>query len=162
MITKRLQDMIQYVTSYKYNIEHEIYYKQIMQFAETIVNYYPCYTDWLNNKFFYGLKSDTMRRGYVFAVDNNVLSGIALLKKDAQEKKICCLFVKPEYRKQGIATNLIRQSISLLQIDRPLITISEQNLSLFLPLFRNFGFEITEIKHGIYKKGIKEYYFNSK
>ena len=154
--------MIKYVTSYKYNAEHEIYYKQIIPLAETIVNYYPCYTDWLNNKFFAGLKSSQMQRGYVFALDNNMLSGMALLKKDTEEKKICCLFVKPEYRKQGIATNLIKQSIILLQTNKPLITISEQNLSMFLPLFRNFGFEITETKNGIYKKGVKEYYFNSK
>ena len=154
--------MIKYVTSYKYNTEHEIYYKQIVPLAETIVNYYPCYTDWLNNKFFYGLKSGQMHRGYVFATDNKVLTGMALLKKDAKEKKICCLFVKPEYRNQGIATNLVKQSIILLQTDMPLVTISEQNLSMFLPLFKNFGFKITETKCGIYKQGVKEYYFNSK
>ncbi len=154
--------MIQYVTSYEYNVKHDVYYKQIMSFAEIIASNYPDYTNWLNNKFFYELKSGQMQRGYVFALDNKVLSGMALLKKDTSEKKICCLFVKPEYRKQGIATNLIKQSIILLQTNKPLVTISEPNLAMFLPLFKNFGFRITEIKNGIYKQGIKEYYFNSK
>jgi len=153
--------MIQYITGDNYNPEHKTYYEQIIPLTNTIKVSYPGYLDWLNNKFFYELKSNQKQRGYVFALDRGLLVGLALLKNYCMEKKLCCLFVKKGYRNHGIAKNLIKHSFDILKTKKPLVTISEQNIDMFLHLFQQFGFEITETRQDMYLKGIKEYYFNS-
>jgi len=168
--------MITYKQSQIYNLDHSSYYSQVPWLTEEIGKTYAGHNKWLEEKFFSGLLDGSHTRGYSFAVDPyslewskvnkslpdfcGTLVGCSLLKKDTDEKKICCLFVNNNYRKQGIASHLIRDSFEILDTDKPLMTVAENNLSQLEPLIKKFGFELTSVKESVYKQGVKEYYYN--
>lgn len=166
--------MIEYKVSDGYVEQHEGLYRQLSFLTNEISNSYPGHYEWLITTFQNGLMVG--ERGAVLAYDNTRpqhikdvpisaqntfwLSGCSLVKNTKEEKKICCLFVDPSYRHQGIASNLIQQSFGLLKTDKPLMTVAENNLPQLLPLIKRFGFELTSVKDSVYKPGVKEYYYN--
>jgi len=166
--------MISYKASTKYETNHEGFYGQVAWLTRDILNSYEGHYEWLQNKYFPGLLQGT--RGYSFAIDTNskyyvktrrlgsmpvyVLAGCSLLKNEPDEKKLCCLFVDPQYRGQKIASTLIENSFELLETNKPVMTVSEQNLSQLQKLIDRYGFELTSVKESIYKPGVKEYYYN--
>ena len=165
---------MKYKLSDHYSIEDKNYYNQLFSLTKTISDSYPGHFTWLNTKFIPGLYIG--HRAYSFAIDNNIqtsiqllnnkefpiysLIGCSLLKNTPIEKKICCLFIDKNYRRQGIASKLIQDSFEILQTTKPLITVSEQNLDQLKPLLKKFNFELTSVKDSVYLKGIKEYYYN--
>ena len=111
---------IKYVLSNIYNPNHEPFYGQVAWLTRDILNSYDEYWNWLQNKFFPGLKEG--KRGYSFAVNYDskqvittkkgiipvyTLAGCALLKDEPDEKMLCCLFVDSNYRGQKIASKLV-------------------------------------------------------
>ncbi len=168
--------MIQYRNSKIYNINDVGLYAQLNKLTETIGDSYPAHFTWLTNKFLKGLQ-ETDTRAYSLAIDSSKfidfscdgsfntthvypLSGCSLLKNTPEEKKLCCLFVSPAYRKLGIASKLIENSFELLNTTKPLMTVSEQNLGQLQKLIDRYGFELTSVKESVYKRGVKEYYYN--
>ena len=167
--------MITYKHSQWYNIDHAGYYPQVAWLTYEIGQTYRGHKKWLDEKFFPGLM-DSYTRGYAFAIDpcsqewarvnkslptfDGTLVGCSLLKNEPEEKKICCLYVNNQYRKQGIASQLIKDSFELLDTDKPLMTVAENNLEQLTPLIKKFGFELTSVKESVYKQGVKEYYYN--
>ena len=164
---------IKYTLSSIYNLNHEPLYAQVAWLTRDILDSYDGHWDWLQYKFFPGLKEG--KRGYSFAVDYDstqvittkkdiipahTLAGCALLKDEPEEKKLCCLFVDPNYRGQKIASKLIENSFELLNTTKPLMTVSQQNLGMLQKLIDRYGFELTSVKESVYKPGIKEYYYN--
>lgn len=170
--------MIQYKNSMEYNISDERFYIQVRDLTKTIANSYAEHFNWLDNKFFKALREkNNNTRGYSFAVDyanfidfpygslfdtvgTYKLAGCVLLKNEPEEKKLCCLFVDPNYRGQKIASKLIENSFELLNTTKPLMTVSQQNLGMLQKLIDRYGFELTSVKESIYKPGVKEYYYN--
>ena len=167
--------MLQYINGTTYNFKDLQYYIQVPKLTEEIGKTYPGHQKWLDTTFTEGLWNGT--RGYSFAVDfgNKILfpygdcfdrvstyklSGCSLLKNTPEEKKICCLFIDPFYRKKGIASQLIRNSFEILGTDKPLITVAENNLQMLEPILKKFQFELTSVKDSVYRKGVKEYYYN--
>lgn len=167
--------MISYLQDTKYNFSHMQYYIQLPVLTQEISKSYPGHIKWLNETFTNGLWNGT--RGYSFAVDYGTkilfpygdcfdrvstykLSGCSLLKNTPEEKKICCLFIDPYYRKKGIASQLIRDSFEILGTEKPLITVSENNLAMLDPIIKKFNFELTSVQDSVYRKGVKEYYYN--
>ena len=66
--------------------------KEIVELTRPVRKTYPEYGKWLEEKFFPGLKDGS--RIIIAAKDETGrLAGTILLKKTAEEKKICCLFV---------------------------------------------------------------------
>ncbi len=164
---------ISYLLSNTYNIDHKPFYGQVAWLTRDILKSYDSHWEWLQDKFFPNLKNGT--RGYSFAVDYDntqsittkrgiipvhTLAGCALLKNEPEEKKLCCLFVDPNYRGQKIASKLIEDSFELLNTNKPLMTVSQQNLGMLQKLIDRYGFELTSVKESVYKPGIKEYYYN--
>lgn len=166
--------MISYKLSNTFNINHYDFYAQVPHLTRSIVDSYNGHFEWLEKKFFPNLKYGT--RGYSFAIDYDneavintgisglklapYLSGCALLKNEPEEKKLCCLFVDPNYRGQKIASKLIEDSFELLNTNKPLMTVSQQNLGMLQKLIDRYGFELTSIKESVYKPGVKEYFYN--
>ena len=152
--------MINYLLSDVYNLDHEHYYMQLPMLTATIADSYAQHFMWLEKTFIPGLRHGN--RGYVFAEDkyNIHLAGCSLLKNGPDEKKLCCLFVDPAYRKQGIASKLIENTFQVLGTDKPVMTVSEQNLAQLMPLIKRYGFVLTNVRTGAYKSGVKEYYYN--
>lgn len=168
--------MIAYKKSFRYDLNDFGFYQQIPVLTKTIADSYPAHIEWIDKKFLPHLHDST--RGYSFAIDyastiqvdnrlhpgmklvSNRLAGCSLLKNVRDEKKICCLFVDPNYRHQGIASRLIQDSFEILCTEKPLMTVSEPNLPQLQKLIDRFGFELTSVKDSVYLPGIKEYYYN--
>ena len=69
--------------------------KEIVELTRPVRKTYPEYSKWLEEKFFPGLKDGS--RIIIAAKDETGrLAGTILLKKTAEEKKICCLFVRQD------------------------------------------------------------------
>lgn len=167
---------IQYRSSDTYNINDSGLIVQLPTLTKTIGDSYPGHFKWLDDTFIKGLQQGK-ERGYSFAVDYDnfidfpygslfdsigvyKLSGCALLKNTPEEKKLCCLFIDPAYRKQGIASKLVENSFEILGTTKPFLTIAENNLSQLQGIIKKYGFELTSVKESVYKKGIREYYYN--
>ena len=164
---------ISYELSNVYNPDHEPFYGQVAWLTRDILDSYDGHWDWLQNKFFPGLQEG--KRGYSFAIDSDskqiinlkrgvmpvyALAGCALLKDEPDEKKLCCLFVDPNYRGQKIASKLVEDSFEVLKTNKPVMTVSQQNLNMLQKLIDRYGFELTSVKESVYKPGVKEYYYN--
>lgn len=150
---------IDILQSYNYKPEHQIYYDQVLDLTHTIGGTYPGHKQWLNDKFMQGLKKGD-GRAYCFAVAGRRLTGVSLLKNTAAEKKICCLFVLPDYRRMGIASKLIQSSFEILNTQKPLMTVSNNNLEQLQPLLKHFGFELSRTQTGAYRPDLEEYFYN--
>lgn len=166
-------NIVSYKLSNTYNPNHEPFYGQVAWLTRDILNSYEGHWDWLQYKFFPGLKEG--KRGYSFAIDPYskqvittkkgiipvyTLAGCALLKNEPDEKKLCCLFVDPNYRGQKIASKLVEDSFELLNTTKPLMTVSQQNLDMLQKLIERYNFELTSVKESVYIPGVKEYYYN--
>ena len=138
--------------------EHEPLYAQILNLAQTVRPAYPGYDRWFREIFMPGLLRK--ERMYIVAQDDSgALAGYALIKKTAEEKKICTLFVDPKFRKQGLGQQLMKRTLAVLG-PRPLITVSGRNLPQLAGLLDAFGFQLSAVKKGVYRADDAEYYFN--
>lgn len=88
------------------------------------------------------------------------VTGIAVLNKTFNESKICLLKVNELYRGMGIGISLFRKSFEYLETQKPLITVSEDNLYYFKDIFSKLKFDNTSIIDNYYVNGKKEYVFN--
>jgi GNAT superfamily N-acetyltransferase len=149
---------MQIKTFHSFHKEHKKLYEDILSLTYSINETYPKYSTWFKEKFLTGLKNK--ERIYIVAQnENGQLVGCVLLKNTAQEKKICALFVHPDYRKKGIGGKLIEQTLSELG-EHPLITVSDRNIVQLAPLLRRKGFHLSAVKKGAYRPEDTEYYFN--
>ena len=132
---------------------------QIFMSSNFILAYYPNHIDWFYNKQLPGVISGT--RDILFVQnDENEIIAVSCLKDEEDEKKICTLYVKEEYRNKGIGTALIEKSMDYLQTDKPFLTITESSLSSFVPIIYKYDWRLTEIVDGIYDINSKEYCYN--
>ncbi len=76
------------------------------------------------------------------------------------KKKICTIFVDFNYRKHGVGSLLLEESIKFLETTKPLITFSEDKLSMFAKIIEKYDWQLTEIVNSVYNDGVKEYCFN--
>lgn len=67
----------------------------------------------------------------IFYLDGLTVAGLAILKKDLEEAKICTLLVNEDYRKKGYSKQLLESSFEYLGTDKPLITIPSKRLGEF-------------------------------
>lgn len=134
--------------------------KEIVELTRPVRKTYPEYGKWLEEKFFPGLKDGS--RIIIAAKDETGrLAGTILLKKTAEEKKICCLFVMQDCRGRGIAGKLMQESLEVLQTDKPLLSIAEKNYPQMQKLLSLHHFKFSYRKNGAYTTNGTEYYFNN-
>lgn len=122
---------------------------------------YPNYKDWFYNK---QLKESlTPNRNILFVrnKDKQVI-GVSSLKNTKEEKKLCTLYIKDEYRNKNITTKLIEESFKYLETTKPLITFSENKLHMFENIISKYKWELVQSAENIYVKGTKEYCYNGK
>lgn len=125
--------------------------------SDSIIPYYPNGAEWLSTKVF---SDDPSRLLLISQLPDGLVNGFSILKNDDFEKKICTLFVSPDFRGKGIGTALLDCSLDLLECNKPLITVSDELLLSFIPLFSRFGFENTTSYVDKYREGHTEYSFN--
>ncbi len=91
-----------------------------------------------------------------------VIDGLAILKRDEDEHKICTLWVRPGQRGAGLGEDLLAESIGWLGCARPLLTVPAEALHHFIPLVAKRGFCISQHAHGYYRANHCEYVFNGR
>ncbi|MGF1924795.1 MAG: GNAT family N-acetyltransferase [Bacteroidia bacterium] len=92
--------------------------------------------------------------------ESDDFASIAILKNSVAEKKICTLWVAPEFRACGLASRLIEHAFDLLSSERPLITVASERLSEFERPLAKFGFQLEQTYPNYYRTGSTEYAFN--
>lgn len=121
--------------------------------------------DYLNYKEWYYFKQVletiyTDKRNILFVRDKyNRIIGVSSLKKYQNEKKICTLYVLPEYRNIGIGNTLLEESFKWLDTTKPLITFKEYKLNMFKYFINKYNWKLTSVKNDLNNK-INELCFN--
>lgn len=135
------------------------YFKQISVFLSGLECNYPYFEEWLDKVY---REVNLQKRSIVVLVDKTTdkIVGLTILKNTIQEKKICTLRVAKEFQHQGCGSYLIKQAIKLLKDSKPLITVSEEHVEDFKPLFHRFGFKVEDRVKSVYNDNKFEYYFN--
>lgn len=146
---------IDYYSSADYALYHEV-----DALTHSINNTYAKHSKWLSQKFFPDLKDGS--RKMIIALDaHKRLAGVALLKDTAEEKKLCCLFIREDCRGYGIASSLIQESLKVLKTDKPLLSISDKNFPQLKRLVELNKFKFSYRKKNAYSINDTEYYFNN-
>lgn len=102
-------------------------------------------------------------RNILIATVNKKVAGVAFLKKEDGENKICTLLVLDEYRGYGIATKLLEESFNYLETTKPLISIADYKLDQFSAIIKKYGWKQTQIlNNGYYNDTSREIVFNGK
>ena len=86
----------------------------------------------------------------IFYLDGFQIVGLSMLKRTADESKICTFLIDEEYRKKGYSKMILEDSYEFLGTEKPLITIPEKRLDEFSKIIEAYGWVPSEI--------IDEYY----
>lgn len=130
---------------------------EILKVTLPVKDDYPEYKDWFLNKQVKGLNID---RDIIYAQYNNEIIGVANIKGDDLEKKICTLYIKECFRKSLIGSNLIKMACRELETEKPLITISSNKIYDYRKIIIKNQWELSEELNGFYKQNSNEYVFN--
>ena len=100
--------------------QKSIYRMRIKIFLKKLVYEYNNFEEWFSQLFISDilLKND---REIIICECDYQLAGVAILKNDDIEKKICTLRVAKRFQKQGIGQHLMELSFEWLNDDKPLI-----------------------------------------
>lgn len=108
-------------------------------------NDYKNFKKWFYSKQMMGVNSGK-RNIYFVRNPNNTAEIIALvcLKKENNEKKICMIYVKDDFRNKGIGASLLKKSFEWLGTTKPLITFSEHKYFLFKSIIEKYNWKLIE------------------
>ena len=140
-------------------LEQSIYYDKIYKFVNRLVWEYPGFKQWYTGLFNDQKQLNYTREIIICEKDFNI-AGIAILKNDRYEKKICTLRVAKEYQKQGIGSRLIELSFEWLQDDSPMITMHKVKQVEFQPLLDYYGFKLEQKQRNYYNIFSTELVYN--
>ena len=119
---------------------------------------YPDFHNWYFNKVIPGVFLG--ERIIILKITNGHISGISILKKTRDERKICTLRVTDNFQQKGIGSELLFQSCEKLGTSKPLITVSFAKIKQFEPLFKKFDFKLTKTYLDYYMKDKHELSYN--
>ena len=77
----------------------------------------------------------------IFYLDGFMVIGLAILKKDIEEAKICTLMIQEEYRKRGYSKMILESAFDYLKTEQPLITISAKRLDEFSKIIEAYNWK---------------------
>ena len=140
----------------------------IYQLLRDLESTYPDFYNWYNEKVIMDLKAHKNNRSILFAVSlvnvngkiEKRLTGIAIIKSNNKEKKICTFRVFPKYQKQGVGAALLKMCFFYLETERPLISISAKAVEAFSTFINKYKWTLCQILPDDYKKGFTEFVFN--
>ena len=99
-------------------------------------------------------------REIIICEDQFRIIGVAILKNDLKEKKICTLRVARECQHQGIGHNLVELSMHQLNTDKPMITLHKSKLNQFEKLLAYYNFVLEQTQKHYYSIFSTELVFN--
>lgn len=98
----------------------------------------------------------------ICTIDSKV-AGVAFLKRDNAESKICTFLVVDEYRGKHISTKMLDQAFKYLGTTKPMITIADYKIPMFEHIIKKYHWELTQTMNaGYYNSTSREYVYNGK
>ena len=137
----------------------QAYYNEIKNFVRKIAWEYCDFWTWYDKLFSSDVELNQTRE-IIICQSHFQIAGIAILKKDSEEQKICTLRVAKEFQHQGIGKELMEQSIEWLENEKPLITVHKSKSSEFQSLFDRYGFVLEEKQRNYYHLFSTEFVYN--
>lgn len=135
----------------------------LYEMTDFICEDYPKHKSWFFQKHLKETLSDKSSRDIIFARNKeNINLGVAFIKKDEKEKKICTLYVKENARGLGVATKLVEKSMEILGTTKPMITLADYKLPMFEGLIKKYGWEKSQEVSGLYNERSIELVYNGK
>jgi len=135
-------------------LELEQAYRILLKLGET----YPDFSDWYWNKVIPSVMLNNDK--VILAYRKNMLVGISIIKNGI-ENKLRALRISPQYQNNGYGLHLLDYSLKLLEDDKPVVSVAEDNLHQFSRIFINrYDFDMTYVHKGLYMPGKLEYQFN--
>lgn len=142
----------------RYTIEqNKFYLNKIYSFLELLEDEYPNFKEWYFNKIFINniILEDRL---ILLKVYKNEICAVSIIKHT--EDKICTFRVTDKFQSLNIGTNLMKDTISIIGNDRPLITVSEDRINQFKSILKKFDFKLYATYQDYYKSNKIEYSFN--
>lgn len=137
----------------------KIYQSEIYKFLYRLVFEYQGFKSW-----YQGLYTEEFELKYnreiIICEDQFRIVGVAIIKNDLQEKKICTLRVARAYQHQGIGHNLVEICMQQLHTDKPMITLHTSKLNQFEKLLNYYNFELQQTQKHYYSIFNTELVFN--
>lgn len=131
----------------------------VLPFIKSLNQYYPEIEYWYVNKVVPGLITGNDK--LLIARDGCNIAGIALGKRTEDESKLRCVRVHPDYQQSGLGIRLIDGMLDQIESTRPGVTVSEEMFHLYSrPFIKRYGFELSDVTKGRYRRGKLEYGFN--
>ena len=121
-------------------------------------DYYPRYAEWLESTAAQGMHDGT--RQINILTNDHKTAGITITKNTQTEKKICTLFIHPDYRGEAWGYAMFTHACNILRTTRPVITIPAIILPKYHGLIFAHHWKNTSQIANRYKDGIVEYGFN--
>ncbi len=89
------------------------------------------------------------------------ITGVAILKKEDTERKICTFLVLERYRGKHVSSFLIENAFDFLGTTKPLITIADYKVDMFKGLIQKYHWQKTQtLGEGYYNNTSREVVFN--
>lgn len=131
-----------------------------LPFIKSLNQYYPDIEYWYVNKVIPGLTLGNDK--LIVARDEHFnIAGIALGKLSDAEAKLRCVRVHPDHQNGGLGIRLIDNMLELIGERKPGVTVSEEMINLYSRAFvKRYGFELSDVSKGRYRRGKLEYGFN--
>lgn len=130
-----------------------------LPFIQSLNQYYPDIEYWYVNKVVPGLVLGNDKLLIAHAQGNIV--GIALGKQSDDEAKLRCVRVHPDYQQTGLGIKLIDRMLDLIEERQPGVTVAEEMINLYSRAFiKRYGFNLSDVTKGRYRRGKLEYGFN--
>ncbi|MGP1433230.1 MAG: GNAT family N-acetyltransferase [Peptoanaerobacter stomatis] len=137
----------------------EIYYNRIYRFLNKLVFEYRGFNNWYYSLFSENAELKSIRE-IIVCEDLFQIAGVAIIKNDLEEKKICTLRVAKDFQRQGIGHNLIEMCMNQLETDTPMITLHKNKLNQFEKLLGYYNFELEQTQKHYYSIFSTELVFN--
>ena len=85
-------------------------------------------------------------KGDIFFIsENNEIVGVSSLKK-SEENKICTFYIKDDYRKEGLGSKLLEQSLKYLETEKPVINFSKNKFDMIKNFVDKYNWKLTSTK----------------
>ena len=121
--------------------------------------YYPDFSFWFVNRVMPGVM--TGNDILIVAKEHDQIIGVSIGKKHADEKKLRCVRIAPSHQKRNVWKPIIDATLRELDCDKPVCTVAQEMIDLYSRIFINhYGFNLTGVDRGTYRRGINEYCFN--
>ena len=139
---------------------------KLYNYLKDLAQSYPDFDRWFYNTVIPELEDKTEKREIIIAlseleeIKNTVLTGIAILKKTKEEKKICTFRIHEDYRNQGIGTELFEECFKFLGTKKPIFTVSSDRKEMFQGHIDKYHFEEMQQLKDYYMNDSIEYVYN--